>query len=296
MLSPTFYDKLDPKYRERLLQLEEALKLAEEQETDKNICLDLFVNFSNQFIMPKVLWDKVFNLIQDSSQFRGHKNTAFYQFYFKKPDMEWMEYNKQKLYDYEFTDLPDDVKKFCYPHINLQKTFEVYQLYYACSFIPKSIIEKVERMKFLYCKIKSVEENVEEWIKALLEAEDKEFVEDNIEYRIGQDLTNKKLWKLYIEYLKKKADKKKLLQAYSKYCRFFLDDSEMLKEYRETVGNQKVSVPWKQGCAEFRFRFRKIRNSAFFFTSASVKKVAEFREINAYFCKKNCVFCGEVCL
>uniref|UniRef100_A0AC35F225 Uncharacterized protein n=1 Tax=Panagrolaimus sp. PS1159 TaxID=55785 RepID=A0AC35F225_9BILA len=200
MISPTFYDKLDLKYRERLLQLEETLKLAEEQEMDNNICLNLFLNFLNQFIMPKELWDKLFDLTE--AQFPGHKNTPLYQFYFEKPDIEWMECNKRKLYDYELSELPYDVKKFCYPNKDLQKTFEDYERSYAYSLIPKSIIRTVERMKCLYSKIKAVEENDEEWFKVFMEAHDEEFIEQNIKYRIGQDLTNKNLWKLYIEYLK----------------------------------------------------------------------------------------------
>uniref|UniRef100_A0A914RAE1 Uncharacterized protein n=1 Tax=Panagrolaimus davidi TaxID=227884 RepID=A0A914RAE1_9BILA len=113
------------------------------------------------------------------------------------------------------------------------------------SFIPKTILRTHEKMKTIYSRIKSNEKNVEKWFEVITEVEDEEFVENNIEYRIGFDLTNKKLWKLYIEYLKDSNKKQKLLQTFSKYCRFFLDDSEMLEEYRKTAGNQKVSVPWK---------------------------------------------------
>uniref|UniRef100_A0AC34G610 PH domain-containing protein n=1 Tax=Panagrolaimus sp. ES5 TaxID=591445 RepID=A0AC34G610_9BILA len=101
-------------------------------------------------------------------------------------------------------------------------------------------------MKSLYLKIKSVKGDNEKWIKALMEAEDQQFVEDNVEHQLGQDLTNKKLWKLYLEYLNLN-NQKKLLQTYSKYCRFFITDADMLEEYRKTaVGSQqKVFVPWK---------------------------------------------------
>uniref|UniRef100_A0A914P9I9 Uncharacterized protein n=1 Tax=Panagrolaimus davidi TaxID=227884 RepID=A0A914P9I9_9BILA len=194
IIPPIFYDMLDPKYREKLFELENSFQFAA---LNSRGCQDLIVKFYNQFMMPQEFWNKLF-----------------------------------------------DLKDLCLPDKALDVKLDNYEKY-ASSFIPKSVIRTHEKMKTLYSRIKSNEKNVDKWFEALSEVEDEEFVENNIEYRIGSDLTNKKLWKLYIEYLKEKDDKQKLLQTYSKYCRFFLDDSEMLKEYRETVGNQKISVPWK---------------------------------------------------
>uniref|UniRef100_A0A914QT47 F-box domain-containing protein n=1 Tax=Panagrolaimus davidi TaxID=227884 RepID=A0A914QT47_9BILA len=213
MLLPTsFYDKLDPKYREKLVEFEKTLK--REKSTWK---ITTMMDFLNQFMMLKEFWDKLFE-----------------------------------------RDI--DVEELCYPQKYLEKKFVEYEKTYACnifktiingsakyiflaSFIPISIVRSYEKMKSLYSKIKLVEENEDEWFKALKEVEDGEFIEHNIEYRIGSDLTNKKLWKMYIEYLKKN-NQEKLLQTYSKYCRFFLNDTEMIEEYRKSVGDKKVTVPW----------------------------------------------------
>uniref|UniRef100_A0AC34G3G2 F-box domain-containing protein n=1 Tax=Panagrolaimus sp. ES5 TaxID=591445 RepID=A0AC34G3G2_9BILA len=102
-------------------------------------------------------------------------------------------------------------------------------------------------MKALYSEIKSVENDSEKWFKLLLEANDDDFVKNNVEYRLGTNLHDIKLWKLYIEFLKKQSDHKLLLKVYSKYCRFFLDDFEMLKLYQDEMSNYgSVNLCWTQ--------------------------------------------------
>uniref|UniRef100_A0A914P616 Uncharacterized protein n=1 Tax=Panagrolaimus davidi TaxID=227884 RepID=A0A914P616_9BILA len=247
VLPADFFGKLDPLYREKLVQLEKAIKRVK---TGKTLIIE---DFCHQFMMPKEFWDKLIDIGHDDDRYgiSTYLNTIFkhsiYQFYFKPGEIAsaLTECDQRKIYDFDYTATKIDVKDLYYPHKDLQRKLEEYERNYACFLIPKSVLQKVERMKFLYCKIKAVEENVEEWINALLEVEDKEFVEDNIEYRIGQDLTNKKLWKMYIEYLKNTKNKQKLLQTYSKYCRFFLSDYEMIEEYRNASGRRrKVLVPW----------------------------------------------------
>uniref|UniRef100_A0A914Y827 Uncharacterized protein n=1 Tax=Panagrolaimus superbus TaxID=310955 RepID=A0A914Y827_9BILA len=98
---------------------------------------------------------------------------------------------------------PEDI---CYPHFDLNKRRNAYEEKIS-SLIPLKIIRRHEAMKKLYQKIKAVEKDEEKWIETMFESGDIEFVEHNIEYRIGKDLTNKKLWKLYIQFLKK-YDKK----------------------------------------------------------------------------------------
>uniref|UniRef100_A0A914P0V4 Uncharacterized protein n=1 Tax=Panagrolaimus davidi TaxID=227884 RepID=A0A914P0V4_9BILA len=106
-----------------------------------------------------------------------------------------------------------------------------------------------ESNKRLYAEIKAVENNVEEWFKLVSkfgdEANDEEFVRHNVEYRLGSNLLDIKLWKLYIEYLRI-HDSKEMLQVYSKYCRFFLDDFEMKEKYKNEVEKYgPVFVSWK---------------------------------------------------
>uniref|UniRef100_A0A914P683 Uncharacterized protein n=1 Tax=Panagrolaimus davidi TaxID=227884 RepID=A0A914P683_9BILA len=247
ILPADFYDKLDPLYREKLVQLEKAIKRVK---TGKTLIIE---DFCNQFMMPKEFWDKLIDIGHDDGRYgiSTYLNTIFkhsiYQFYFKPGQLAsaLTECDQRKIYDFDYTATKVDVKDLYYPHKDLQRKLEEYERNYACFLIPKSVLQKVEKMKSLYCKIKAVEENVEEWFEVLMELNDEEFIEKNIEYRIGSDLTNKKLWKLYIEYLKNTNNKRKLLQTYSKYCRFFLSDFEMIEEYRNAAGRKrKVPVPW----------------------------------------------------
>uniref|UniRef100_A0A914YA06 Uncharacterized protein n=1 Tax=Panagrolaimus superbus TaxID=310955 RepID=A0A914YA06_9BILA len=79
----------------------------------------------------------------------------------------------------------------------------------------------------------------------MAEADDIEFVKHNIEHKLGNNLTNKKLWQLYIDYLRT-VDRNAMLHVYSKYCRYFLEDTKMKEEYqRETEQNDTVFVTWK---------------------------------------------------
>uniref|UniRef100_A0A914Q699 Uncharacterized protein n=1 Tax=Panagrolaimus davidi TaxID=227884 RepID=A0A914Q699_9BILA len=89
-----------------------------------------------------------------------------------------------------------------FPHNLLEYYLYFYETLYPNKHLPHKIIKCNYDMRKLYEKIKAVEENEEKWIKLMEEADDIEFVKHNIEYKLGQDLTNKKLWILYIKYLK----------------------------------------------------------------------------------------------
>uniref|UniRef100_A0A914R482 Uncharacterized protein n=1 Tax=Panagrolaimus davidi TaxID=227884 RepID=A0A914R482_9BILA len=118
-----------------------------------------------------------------------------------------------------------------YPHIRLQDCMHEYEK--KSSRIPSAkLTTRYQKMKPLYHKIKAVEDNVEEWFNLLLEVDDVYFVVHNVERRIGLSLFNIKLWKLYIDFLEEQREYKLLLETYSKYCRFFLDDKEMKEKYK----------------------------------------------------------------
>uniref|UniRef100_A0AC34FMH2 Uncharacterized protein n=1 Tax=Panagrolaimus sp. ES5 TaxID=591445 RepID=A0AC34FMH2_9BILA len=94
-------------------------------------------------------------------------------------------------------------------------------------------------------EIEAVKDDIEKWLEKLMEIDDKHFVIHNIEYRLGGNLFDLKLWKLYLEYLREN-DPKEMLQAYSKYCRFFVDDKNMLEEYKQaTTIYGPVTVSWR---------------------------------------------------
>uniref|UniRef100_A0A914PMX7 Uncharacterized protein n=1 Tax=Panagrolaimus davidi TaxID=227884 RepID=A0A914PMX7_9BILA len=100
-------------------------------------------------------------------------------------------------------------------------------------------------MKNLYDKIKAVERDSKQWFQFLEETEDDEFISHNVEYRLGSNLLDKDLWKIYIEFLRQR-NPKEMLQVYSKYCRFFISDLEMREKYRTLVYELgPVKVPWE---------------------------------------------------
>uniref|UniRef100_A0A914QKZ6 Uncharacterized protein n=1 Tax=Panagrolaimus davidi TaxID=227884 RepID=A0A914QKZ6_9BILA len=110
----------------------------------------------------------------------------------------------------------------------------------------KDLYKRCEEMMALYPKIQAAIGDIDEWFQLLLKVNDDKYLKDNVEYRIGHNLHDVKLWKLYINHLKQNSQYKYLLGIYSKYCRFFLDDDEMKKEYQKAMlEHGPVHLPWK---------------------------------------------------
>uniref|UniRef100_A0AC35GFP4 Uncharacterized protein n=1 Tax=Panagrolaimus sp. PS1159 TaxID=55785 RepID=A0AC35GFP4_9BILA len=121
-----------------------------------------------------------------------------------------------------------------YPHVRLQECMHEYEK--KSSGIPSAKIAKQYKdNKKLYDKIKSVEHNVKEWFKSLLEVRDIDFVMHNVEYRLGKNLFNIELWKLYIDFLEMGEKYSRYLEVLSLYCRFFMDDEEMKEKYKREM-------------------------------------------------------------
>uniref|UniRef100_A0A914QKK5 Uncharacterized protein n=1 Tax=Panagrolaimus davidi TaxID=227884 RepID=A0A914QKK5_9BILA len=88
-----------------------------------------------------------------------------------------------------------------YPHFNLDSVRKAYQI--NSSLPPAKEIEATyRRRKAEFAKIEAVKDDDQKWFKALKEVKIEGFVEDNVAYRLGTDLTNKTLWKLYFGFLK----------------------------------------------------------------------------------------------
>uniref|UniRef100_A0AC35GK99 Uncharacterized protein n=1 Tax=Panagrolaimus sp. PS1159 TaxID=55785 RepID=A0AC35GK99_9BILA len=132
-----------------------------------------------------------------------------------------------------------------YPHYDLSWCLRKFEQ--ETSKLPsKNLYKRCEEMMALYPKIKAAVSDIDEWFQLLLNVNDDKYLKDNIEYRIGHNLHDVKLWKLYVKYLKQNGQHKYLLGIYSKYCRFFLDDDEMKKEYDEAMlEHGPVHLPWK---------------------------------------------------
>uniref|UniRef100_A0AC34GXD6 F-box domain-containing protein n=1 Tax=Panagrolaimus sp. ES5 TaxID=591445 RepID=A0AC34GXD6_9BILA len=66
---------------------------------------------------------------------------------------------------------------------------------------------------------------------------DDKFVIQNIERELTINYFDKRYWIVYIEFLKEKSHWKWLLDVYSRYCRLFIDDLEMRKQYQNEIEN-----------------------------------------------------------
>uniref|UniRef100_A0A914QWU1 Uncharacterized protein n=1 Tax=Panagrolaimus davidi TaxID=227884 RepID=A0A914QWU1_9BILA len=106
-------------------------------------------------------------------------------------------------------------------------------------------LDRIENLKMLFWEIKAKQDNVEEWFDALTEANNIKFLKVNVEHRLSFHLWDKVLWKLYIKYLEK-HDTYEMFRVYSKYCRFFLNDNDMITEYKAKLKKHgDIWVPWK---------------------------------------------------
>uniref|UniRef100_A0AC34FLU3 Uncharacterized protein n=1 Tax=Panagrolaimus sp. ES5 TaxID=591445 RepID=A0AC34FLU3_9BILA len=166
------------------------------------------------------------------------------------------------------------IEDLCFPNNLLEFYLYFYENLNTNRHLPQKIIKRNKEMKKLYEKIKAVKENEEAWIKAMEEADDIDFVKQNLEKKLGEDLTNKKLWILYIKYLKE-YDIKELLQVYSKYCRFFVDDVGMKEEYQKAAKKYgKVAVAWNNAFS-FEKSDEKVATQNFPFQSRLIDYIGE---------------------
>uniref|UniRef100_A0A914PK16 Uncharacterized protein n=1 Tax=Panagrolaimus davidi TaxID=227884 RepID=A0A914PK16_9BILA len=100
-------------------------------------------------------------------------------------------------------------------------------------------------MKNHYVKLRTYEADIIEWFMLLCDVNDIDFVKENVENRLGQDYFSVKLWRLYLAFLKERGEYKSLLETYSKYCRFFLDDLKMKEQYKNaTIQYGQIKLPW----------------------------------------------------
>uniref|UniRef100_A0A914YMK4 Uncharacterized protein n=1 Tax=Panagrolaimus superbus TaxID=310955 RepID=A0A914YMK4_9BILA len=270
MLESSFKESLDPSYLKIFTKFEDVLKATKD---DKGKRMDLIVQFSSIYMMPKELWDEYFELTHKTPHALEERERttimvlpSVYHFFYKYPigardHFGPIRLPKRKLLRWKVAAISTFdlgigissnsetlINDISFPNENIERKWRQYEKS-SSSMPPQKVVKLYQKMKALFAKIEAIDKNDDEkWIKTLLEVEDNEFVEHNIEYRIGTNLTNKKLWKLYIQYLKdQQQNSYRLLHTYSKYCRFFLDDVEMKEEYRQAAKDygSPVEVPWK---------------------------------------------------
>uniref|UniRef100_A0A914XU79 Uncharacterized protein n=1 Tax=Panagrolaimus superbus TaxID=310955 RepID=A0A914XU79_9BILA len=109
------------------------------------------------------------------------------------------------IYDTNIHEIGTLTQYKCYPNNKLVKNFSTYEKE-SYNFVSLKIVKAYENAKKLYDEvIKNIQDDpvTEQWINTMMESDDVEFVEDNIEYKMCDDLKNLELWELYFQFLKK---------------------------------------------------------------------------------------------
>uniref|UniRef100_A0A914QQB9 Uncharacterized protein n=1 Tax=Panagrolaimus davidi TaxID=227884 RepID=A0A914QQB9_9BILA len=259
IISKETYDKCDPTYQKAIDKLERKIAAIKNgKDCCDHPCKGKFnkfestiLNFSKKYLIPKEYWNfymRCFVRVYDDRCCKIAKRALFHLCYNEEwnstgPYLSAYRERYLKLLDFQYSNgVPYDynsdglanVRHLQYPHSHLTECLRYFERK-ATSRPSSKIINRYKKMQKLYTKIKSVEENVEKWFKSLLEVEDDEFVMNNVERRLGDNLFDTKLWMLYLKFLEEKKQYKKLLVTLSKYCCFFLDDKEMLEKYHKAL-------------------------------------------------------------
>uniref|UniRef100_A0AC35GHI1 Uncharacterized protein n=1 Tax=Panagrolaimus sp. PS1159 TaxID=55785 RepID=A0AC35GHI1_9BILA len=266
LLSKEFYDRCCSSYKKVIDELDEKLAGMKEQKEVR----DTIMAFSRHYLTPKEYWNRCFEHVGQLDEndpdckiweklCRKTAKRAFFHLHYDKEKWSRLCLTRNNLppihfyldvYQDKYVKLIDfqcyylDERVIGYPHDNLEYCFHDFEEL-ASSIPSKKVIKRYEEMKDLYLKIKAAEDNVDGWFKLLLEVKDVDFVKDNVELRLGKDYFDVQLWKLYIGFLKQNGENKRLIQTYSKYCRFFLDDHEMLEKYKNDMSEYgPMNLPW----------------------------------------------------
>uniref|UniRef100_A0AC34FZN8 Uncharacterized protein n=1 Tax=Panagrolaimus sp. ES5 TaxID=591445 RepID=A0AC34FZN8_9BILA len=164
----SYFEKYDQSYREFHEKLDIEFP---PEDCDYNQLIDIIKAFGKEYMLPRDVWDAVIKIFfhYEDYMYDGHDEIR-------------SEISHIALY------------QFC-----LNESILLDERYSPPS---KDIYDQYKKSKALFEKIMSVEKDEEKWIEALKETNDDLFVQQNVEFRLGNDILNKKLWKLYIAYLK----------------------------------------------------------------------------------------------
>uniref|UniRef100_A0A914PNE3 Uncharacterized protein n=1 Tax=Panagrolaimus davidi TaxID=227884 RepID=A0A914PNE3_9BILA len=276
ILPDKFRDRCSPTYLKAIDKLELNLDNINIHETGQVIS-----SFAKNYLTPKQYWefwlssfefDAIFHEEFEESCLKIAK-TAYFHLYYNKEWNEWNEnwshehndslqaygencvkvinfqnkhYLERGFFKKDYQNYVVTEKDLQYPHDFLKECFHEFESEASC--LPsKKLIKRYNEMLELYPRIKAAEsDDIEKWFQLLVEVDDVDFVKDNVECRLGQDLLDVQLWKLYLAFLKENKQYKTLLETYSKYCRFFLDDKEMLEEYKqEMIEHGPIKLEWE---------------------------------------------------
>uniref|UniRef100_A0A914QBH1 Uncharacterized protein n=1 Tax=Panagrolaimus davidi TaxID=227884 RepID=A0A914QBH1_9BILA len=272
MSSSTLANPSNLKYDALIENLKNDIK---ESKTDEEKVI-IYIEFLENYMMPKEFWLDLLQLSnkQDPLYLRYTihpiylkllKMSPYYFMYTHSGINEWANIIAGfgfhlKVYDQfngKYTSVSSSslsiIEECLKKHsIDLMLPHQELKQYLLCyekdrfSPISKDFVKYVEKMQQLFLKIKASESDSPLWFNLLKEANDLEYLKQNVENFLLKNLSNQKLWKIYINYLKE-IDPKEMLQVYSKYCRCFLEDEEMKEKYKnemEIYG--PIFVKWKK--------------------------------------------------
>uniref|UniRef100_A0A914PWG2 Uncharacterized protein n=1 Tax=Panagrolaimus davidi TaxID=227884 RepID=A0A914PWG2_9BILA len=271
ILSKEFYDRCCPSYQKIIDELEKKLdniyKSNDDVPTKEDQIQTAILNFAKNYIIPKEYWQLCVenSSYNDSLKLRTIVKGAYFNLYYNEqwntflhiPDDDDRKsgYKYFRMLDYQknhgcprihspYLHPKATERDISFPHDSLKECFRHFD-YHTSKLPSKKLIQRFEEMKVLYSKIKIAEKDVEKWFLLLLQVGDNIFVRDNVENRLGQDLLDAKLWKLYINYLKESGQYQRFLEIFSKYCRLFLDDDEMKEMYKADLNEYgPIILPW----------------------------------------------------
>uniref|UniRef100_A0A914PL54 Uncharacterized protein n=1 Tax=Panagrolaimus davidi TaxID=227884 RepID=A0A914PL54_9BILA len=253
ILSKEFYDKCCPSYQKVIDDLEK--KIAEigkcnDATNIEKVNLAIY-QFSKRYLTPGEYWEhslKLYNrfIISNGTFDKTSRNIikhAYHHLYLNKNwsgrfrGSNYLKLDCSRVTAYE--------RDLYYPHDSLKLCLRKFEQE-TTKPPSKDLYKRCEEMMLLYPKIRAAFGDIDEWFQLLLKVNDDIYLKHNVEYRIGQNLHDVKLWKIYINYLKQNGQHKYLLGTYSKYCRFFLDDDEMKIEYQKAMlEHGPVRIPWE---------------------------------------------------
>uniref|UniRef100_A0A914Q686 Uncharacterized protein n=1 Tax=Panagrolaimus davidi TaxID=227884 RepID=A0A914Q686_9BILA len=284
-LSKEFYDRCPPSYQKVFDDFQTKLSIIfypssgilQDKAKYAQEIQAAILKFSSCYFTPIELFELYIRLAKDIKEFNHSiivyrsncekvAEIAYFHLHYK-PDWMRIPFSDSKYY-FQSSDeqcLRDDIKlcdyvsnkinrqinyfraeesDLTYPHPCLTECHHIFER--NASHVPSlKLVQRCESMKQLYNKIRANKDYLEKWFKLLLEADDNNFVKDTVEYRLGKNCLDVKLWKLYLTFLKEHGEHKRLLETYSKYCRFFLDDEEMKEKYKkDMIEYGPIDLPW----------------------------------------------------
>uniref|UniRef100_A0A914QBH8 Uncharacterized protein n=1 Tax=Panagrolaimus davidi TaxID=227884 RepID=A0A914QBH8_9BILA len=129
------------------------------------------------------------------------------------------------------------------PCDGLEKIIKIATVYSAKP-LSKVMIEKCKNGIRLRNELRRNWWNLEKWYKTLKKFDDKDLIIANFEHRLSKmnESADIRLWKYYIDFLKK-YDLKKMLKVYKCCIRIFIKNKELVKEYQKEIENAaKLSI------------------------------------------------------